>query len=201
MSSEANNVTLSSLEDWESWERQFKIQAIDLQHWSHFIDGEPLLEKPKKPEISSYQTQAQTRTMAGRSQTVDAKGSQPSELANQDRLGYQLDMQLYIQEEKEFKEQTRSVQKLRKWVMNSVASHYVLVACEPEEVLHQWYDNLKIHVGISNAKAEQTARDRYKEALKPLTKPKDWSNWLSNWEKVVFLAKKKKVPEALSISA
>jgi hypothetical protein len=129
---------------------------------------------------------------------VDTEGSQPSELANQDRLGYQLDMQLYIQEEKEFKEQTRSAQKLRKWVMNLVASYYVLVAYEPEEMLHQWYNNLKIHVGISNAKAEQTACDQYKEALKPLMKLKDWSNWLSNWEKAIFLAKKNKVLEAFS---
>ena len=37
--------------------------------------------------------------------------------------------------------------------------------------------------------------------MKPLTKSKDWSNWLSNWEKAISLAQKKKVPEALSTSA
>src|SRR5438045_2471425 len=69
------------------------------------------------------------------------------------------------------------------------------------ESLAQWYGNLKEHVSTSDIRSQISAQEQYKDALKPLTKSKDWSNWLSNWEKAISLAQKKKVPEALSTSA
>jgi hypothetical protein len=97
-------------------------------------------------------------------------------------------MQFYTQQEKEFREQDSAVQKLKKWVTDTVAPHYVEIACGATESLAQWYANLKEHVGISDIRSQISAREQYKDALKPLTKSKDWSSWLSNWEKAISLA-------------
>ena len=122
-------------------------------------------------------------------------------LSDRGRAALQLDMQYYTQQEKEFREQHNAVQKLKKWVTDTVAPHYVEVACEATETLSKWYSNLKDQVGINDIRSQIAAREQYMEALKPLTKSKDWSKWLSNWEKAMSLAQKKKVPEAMSTSA
>jgi hypothetical protein len=216
MSQETSNSTkvlLNGPDLWEDWEQQFQSQAIAYDLWDHIDRNEPLIKKPIMPDRDSYQRQVQTRASTGRttgsSQTqAGTSRSQTAEpeptigdLTKQAREAFQYDMQFYIQCQKEYKEQVTSIQKLKKWVTDSVASHYFRVACKPTEDLRHWYTNLRTHVGISKAKAERTARDRYKEAVKPLAKPKDWSNWLNNWEKAMVLAVEKKVPEALSTSA
>jgi hypothetical protein len=109
-----------------------------------------------------------------------------------------VDIQLYIQEEKDYKEQSKSIQLLQKWVIDSVASHFVRVACKPEDNLHQWYNNLKSRVGITKSRGIQIAYEQYQKALKPLTKAKDWSDWLKTWEKAMIIAEEKELPEALS---
>ena len=58
---EVNKASISGSEGWEDWELQFKTQAIDLQLWDYITDDEPLLGKPKKLQMSSYQRQAQAR--------------------------------------------------------------------------------------------------------------------------------------------
>jgi hypothetical protein len=205
MSSEANKTSLRGPEDWEEWEHQFKSQAVAFDLWDHIEGDEPLIRKPRMPETASYQRQAR-RGNPGRgqsSQIVDDEDSDPSvaQLTDQSRNAYQLDMQRYIQSQKEYKEQTTAVQKLKKWVIDSVASHYTHVTCEPTEALSQWYAQLKSHVGISDVKSKTIAREQYKEAVKSLTKPKDWQSWLKNWEKAMILAQQKKVPEAMSTSS
>jgi hypothetical protein len=212
ISSEANKASLRGPEDWEEWEHQFKSQAVAFDLWDQITGDEPLIRKPRMPEIAGYQQQAQTRGgagrgragNAGRSQTVDDDdSSDPSvaQLTDQSRNAYQLDMQRYIQSQREYKEQSTAVQKLKKWVIDTVASHYTRVACEPTEALSQWYTQLKSHVGISDVKSQTIAREQYKEAVKSLTKPKDWQSWLKNWEKAMILAQQKKVPEAMSSSS
>jgi hypothetical protein len=204
-SSELSKVFLRTPEDWTRWERQFKTQAIDLSLWDHISHNEPLLRKPQKPQLASYQRQGQVPAARGRgarSQTIDSESgpsTTPGELSDSGRITYQTDIQLYIQEEKEFKEQARSIQSLRKWVMESIAPHYGEVACEPEETLYQWYDNLKKHAGISDSKEFDIAHERYRVAIQPLTKPKDWPTWLATWEKAMLLGSQNQTPEALSI--
>ena len=188
--------------------------------WDH-VDpevDEPLLKKPRMPLVGSYQRQVNNRRAnAGssqnaerqtvdRSQTVDADDNDdqdiaPSALSDRGRAALQLDMQYYTQQEKEFREQHNVVQKLKKWVTDMIAPHYVEVACEATEMLSKWYSNLKDQVGISDVRSQIAAREQYMEALKLLTKSKDWSKWLSNWKKAMSLAQKKKVPEALLTSA
>ena len=216
-------VSLTGPADWDSWDHQFKIKAVAARLWEHIDQDEPLLKKPKMPLIELYQREANARPPAAstraRPQTVEQPGESSQsgdqsqtiepdddqvptgDLTAKARATLQLDMQYYTQAEKEFREQDGAVQKLKKWVTDTVVPHYVEVACGATESLAQWYRNLKEHVGISDIRSQISAREQYKEALKPLTKSKDWSNWLSNWEKAISLAQKKKVPEALSTTA
>jgi hypothetical protein len=108
-------------------------------------------------------------------------------------------MQVYIQQEKEYREQDKAVQKLKSWITNTVAPHYFKIACDPTKTLANWYANLEKHVGVSNYASQMSARERYQEALKPLTKSKDWSKWLANWETAITLAQEKNILEASSI--
>jgi hypothetical protein len=176
-------VSLSSPADWDSWDHQFKIKAVAAHLWEHIDQDEPLLKKPKMPLIGSYQRQANTRAQtAEQSQTVKAdSGDQVpvNELTDKACAALQLDMQYYTQQEKEFREQDSAIQKLKKWVTDTVAPHYVEIACGAIETLAQWYTNLKEHIGTSDIQSQILAQEQYKEALKPLTKSKDWSNWLS----------------------
>jgi hypothetical protein len=190
-------VSLSGPADWDSWDHQFKIKAVAARLWEHIDQDEPLLKKPKMPLIESYQRETtappaaitRARAQAGessqsgeRSQTLEADDDQvpTGDLTAKACATLQLDMQYYTQAEKEFREQDNAVQRLKKWVTDTVVPHYVEVACGATETLAQWYGNLKEHVGISDTRSQITAREQYKEALKPLTKSKDWSNWLSN---------------------
>src|SRR5271169_5802261 len=175
-------VSLSGPADWDSWDHQFKIKAVAARLWDHIDQEEPLLKKPKMPLIGSYQRQANTRAQAAdraqtgeRSQTIEADDDQvpASELTDKARVALQLDMQYYAQQEKEFREQDSAVQKLKKWVTDTVAPHYIEIACEATESLTQWYSNLKEHVGTSDIQSQISAQEQYKEALKPLTKSKD----------------------------
>ena len=120
-------VTLNGPADWDSWDHQFKIKAVAANLWDH-VDpevDEPLLKKPRMPLVGSYQRQANRRPNAGssqnaeRSQTVEADDDDdqniaPSALSDRGRAALQLDMQYYTQQEKEFREQHNTVQKLKK---------------------------------------------------------------------------------------
>ena len=75
-------------------------------------------------------------------------------------------MQYYTQQEKEFREQHNAVQKLKKWITDTVAPHYVEVACEATETLSKWYSNLKDQVGISDVRSQIAAHEQYLEVLK-----------------------------------
>jgi ferredoxin len=208
-SSESSKVFLRSPEDWEIWETQFKTQAIDLQLWDHISHSEPLLQRPQVPDIGRYRASVQPRGSArgGRSRTIDDDNDEGSsqgqsitysDLSELGRNAYQIDIHLFTQRESRFKEQLKSIQTLRKWTMDTVAPHFVQVACKPEDTLNQWYNNLKRHVGISDTKGLLLAHEKYREALRPLTKIKEWPTWLMMWEKAMLLAEEKSLPEVLT---
>jgi hypothetical protein len=124
-------VKLTGPADWDRWNHQFKAEAVSAQLWEHINQNEALLPKPKMPLIESYPRQA-TRSNES-NQNVDAVGmitrssnaeassagtSIPSvssastvheftanDLTAQGRNAYQLDMQRYVQQQKEYKEQ------------------------------------------------------------------------------------------------
>jgi hypothetical protein len=144
-----------------------------------------LAERAQTRGQTADQAQAPEPAQSGsQSQTLDDDDDDDqvlaSDLTNQGRAALQLDIQYYTQQEKEFREQDSAVRTLKKWVANTVSPHYVEVAYSATETLAQWYANLKDHVGISDIRSQMSAQEQYKDALKPLTKSKDWSKWLSN---------------------
>ena len=184
-------VTLNGSADWDSWDHQFKIKAVAANLWDH-VDpevNEPLLKKPRMLLVRSYQRQVNRRVnirssqnaehqTVDRSQTVDTDDNNdqdiaPSALSDCGCATLQLDMQYYTQQEKEFREQHNAVQRLKKWITDTVAPHYVEVACEATETLSKWYSNLKDQVGISDIRSQIAAREQYMKALKPLMKSKN----------------------------
>jgi hypothetical protein len=206
-------VSLKGPDNWDDWDHQFKIQATDARLWKHIALGEPLLDEPKPPLTGSYQRQTNPRARIAtrpqeaerdlspeRSQTVDTEEDEQvpiSALTDKGRASLQLAWQIYNGQDRKYQTQLNAVQALRKWVRTTVSPHYVRIACDPTETLTQWYANLKRHVGVSDDRSRLSAREEYRDALKPLSKLKDWSKWLSNWERAIGNAQSKKVPEAL----
>jgi hypothetical protein len=107
-------------------------------------------------------------------------------------------MQYYAQRDKAYTKQDDSVQALKTWVSKTVSPHYIELACDPTENLAQWYTKLKTILGTTDIRSQISASEKYQQAIKPLTKAKDWSKWLANWESSIGLAQKKGVPETLA---
>ncbi len=43
---------------------------------------------------------------------------------------------------------------------------------------------------------KQSVRDKYKDAIKPLSKaPKDWTSWIAIWEEAISLGEQKGIAE------
>ncbi|KAI7772856.1 hypothetical protein LA080_006569, partial [Diaporthe eres] len=86
---------------------------------------------------------------------------------------YNLDLQGYKQLEPEYKEEQAAVQKLKKWVMQTVNPTYKLTCCIPGEPLWEWHENLRQRCGQSRSDDLLETRNAYKNALKPPRNLKD----------------------------
>ncbi|PVI04903.1 hypothetical protein DM02DRAFT_689845 [Periconia macrospinosa] len=61
---------------------------------------------------------------------------------------------------------------------------------------------LRDTVGVEDPEEEfHQARDRYQNALKPLTQPPKWDSWLDEYEQAVTEAEREKVGEVLSLKS
>ena len=79
--------TLTCPKDWEDWHKDFKIQAQTSDLWSHIdptTDGEPLLEKPKRPQFSDYKKHQNTVSQHAPVQSTVTAGSQDAETTTGD---------------------------------------------------------------------------------------------------------------------
>jgi hypothetical protein len=205
------NISLKGPEDWETWNTQFKSKAISTDIWrliSPDEDTEPFAEKPSPPKIGDYDKKLlrETRSQSSQSTATIAQieevdhASKPrtaAEMTTAARQAFQLDWTLYQHDFKIYTAEREAIDKLRNWVLKTTSEHLFGTACDPEDTLKGWYENLKEQVGVSDSKQQRDARTLYKVANKPLTKaPRDALAWLNNWEEAVTLAKRKKVPEA-----
>jgi hypothetical protein len=91
-------------------------------------------------------------------------------------------VQGYKQFEPEYTKEQNAVQKLQKWVMQTVAPAYKSTCCVPGEQLWKWHDNLQKRCGQSKADELLETRSAYKNSLKPPRNLKDASNWVDKWE-------------------
>lgn len=174
--------------------------------WSHIDPDQdcPLLELPQMPQLNRYprRTPSADPPTQGTEPVIEpAAPMSAMDLTDAGRAALQIDMQIFIQNEKRFREQDAAVQKLKDWVTDTVARHYLDVACPAEGTLAIWFKNLKQELGIDDERSKRKARQQYLAAIKSeLRQVKEWERWLENWEKAISLAKEKKVPEALDTS-
>src|SRR6516162_3437912 len=133
-------VILNGPSDWEIWESEFKGKAIAAHLWDHINPDQvaPLLPKPPKPKVTKFQ----------RGENASERATSISDLRAGDRAIYQLEIQEYTQNQKEFENEDKAVQKLKDWVYESVTSHLRAIACKPDKDLSVWYKELKQQTGI-----------------------------------------------------
>ena len=206
---------LANPDDWEPWDLEFQSKARSVEIWDK-IDPEndnedgvatiQWLKKPKRPEISSYAKRKEpttlTRAQSSSADTIiveeqhDPRGKPKSaaEMTADARAAFNIDFSIYKEESKDYTDEKDAIDKLKSWVHKTVSKHYIQAACAPEDDLHNWYANLKEHVGVTDAQLKVRARDRYREAVKPLAKaPKNWNAWILQWETAMANAQGKKL--------
>lgn len=221
MSTKAEEHTLASPRDWETWDRAFRAKAIASDLWSHIdptSDGEPLLEKPKRPEISEYnkyQTPASQVTPTESSGTVGTQEpitttenttTSPSTASNiparvfsdlspQDRKEYQFRPSEHSIYSREYHQQQEKILSLQSWVTSTVAQNYLYTCCDSSESLRTWYSNLREQVKPKRRDGQEAILDEYEDAIRPLHKPpRDFHKWLTNWTTVTSRALKHDIP-------
>lgn len=109
---------------------------------------------------------------------------------------YNLDLQGYKSEEPEYTKERTAVQKLRKWVLQTVAPDYKSDCCLPGIPLWQWYSNLQQRCGLSRADDQSQTRVLYKKALKPPRNLKRNPAWIDKWETAMSRATQQGIAEA-----
>ena|SRR5438270_653297 len=209
LSQSTETITLNGTEDWEPWSTQFKAKAVASELWDLINPEEeepaPFEMKPAPPKVQDYDKRLVARDTRSQSsgatlgEEVDttANPRNTSEMTKAAQTAFQLDWSMYTHQSKLYTEQKDAIEKLKNWVLKTTNTHLIRTACTPTDTIKKWYANLEEQVGVNDAKQRKDARERYKMAIKPLSKqPKDILVWLGAWEQAISLAKEKKVPEA-----
>ncbi|KAK0713453.1 hypothetical protein B0T26DRAFT_651675 [Lasiosphaeria miniovina] len=207
-------ISLTSSDDWESWNLQFQAQAIAGGIWNEIQGVTPFLDEPTAPNPTHYKHKAPSQS------TITARGSTAS-MAGDDELGptnqqpsqpittadltadglrtHQMDWTVYQANDKKYMQQFERVERLKQWILKTTSPHLQLTSCDPTKPIPHWYTALKTQVGISDDEALYNAREAYRVATKPLLRaPKDLIKWSESWEQAIAMAQRKGVPEALS---
>jgi hypothetical protein len=203
---------LSKPEEWNDWDHEFLLQAESYGLSAHINHRENLLPRPQKPDI---RLRKYTKTVAAArgatSQTIGGSADEidEAEVIQEKRNGqwllsdltdaglktYNLDLQGYKQLEPDYKEEQSAVQKLRKWIMQTVAPPYKSTCCNAGEPLWKWHNNLQKRCGQSKADELLETRTAYKNSLKPPRNPRDALMWVDKWETAMAKATQQGVAE------
>lgn len=176
------------------------------------------LTRPLEPDVTKYNkrldvpvTRSATSTQTvGRSQTpatpaagAGAAEGEPeivellapdapksaNELTTASRQAYQIDMSRFYEMRRQYDKQIDRVALLKRWVNDHVTEHYRSTDCKAEKPIHEWYANLKKHVGSSLVYEKVQAEEAYQKAIQPLSKvPRDPMEWMKNWERAITRA-------------
>ncbi|CAJ2505063.1 Uu.00g124570.m01.CDS01 [Anthostomella pinea] len=201
-------------ENWESWDREFQSRTIALELWDHINpddeEREEWPEPPQKPKYKDYPKRLDHDTRSrGTSHTLDDTApenkrteridpnSHPravSEMTTQGRMLFNADWTVFVYEDRKYETHRKNYKEMVQWVLDNVSTHYKDTVCRPTKLLDVWYTDLKEIASVSVAQLKPAARDRYREAVKPLNKlPRDLAAWINNWEAAVAIAKEKGV--------
>ena len=163
--------TLNSSREWEAWNNDFQARAIALDLWSYVdpsTDGEALLEKPKRPEVTDYkkhqnptsqvtptestatvgpnESSSATHNTTSAPSTSETPARCLSDLSPRDYQEYQFRWKEYNSLMREYNKQQDRVLTLQSWVTSTVARHYRYTCCDASESLRAWYANLREQV-------------------------------------------------------
>ncbi|RMZ87425.1 hypothetical protein DV736_g5353, partial [Chaetothyriales sp. CBS 134916] len=209
------NAFLARPEDWQDWEHELQLQAETYSLYDHMMAKKPLIREPTMPDIRRKRytkTAAAARTVQPPvaaeepedDDTIQEKvaGSwMMSDLTEAGQRNLTMDLNWYKQAQTTYNTQKTAIEKLKKWIFQTVAPVYKTTCCEPRDELYEWYSNLKSRCGMTNTDEKVEMREVYKAALKPPRNLKDATEWINRWENTMAKASSKGVPEAKDASS
>jgi len=163
--------------------------------WDYIkANPKPLLTEPKMPEAKDYRTIG----VSTRSQSTATASTSPSTVdhTHEETRSVQIAWNIFTFKSRKYDTQRDSIKDLKDWV-NRTTAHQYNSSCIPAESLHKWYSKLEEHASMGMVKENKIVRDKYKAAMKPLTKPpRDWHSWIITWEEAMSLGEQKKFADA-----
>jgi hypothetical protein len=180
-----NTIVLKTQDNWEEWNTQFEGLARGKNIWDIITGDKEELPEPEEPREDDLPPAGSTRSQSAVSTSV----------ADQQFAWtrYKTRLDIYTRQQTE-------LNKLREWMQKTISPQVYKHCCKPAETMQDWYINLQQSVGIDNATTKNIAREAYRKAIKPLTKPRDALNWITSWEEAMQKATDAKIAVAASTS-
>ncbi|KAL1855882.1 hypothetical protein Daus18300_010860 [Diaporthe australafricana] len=202
---------LSTPADWNDWNHEFELQT-DTHGLSQQIRGKkPLLPTPEMPDIRRRKyTKKPHAQRNARSQTVNdeeedeetiqekANGSwMLSDLTDNGNKVFNQDLTWYKQLETVYDKERQAIEKLTKWLLQTVNPTYKSTCCQAGEPLWKWHDNLRKRCGQTPHDEMLRLHQEYKKAIRPPRSVKEAHTWVNRWEEIIAKGTQKKVSETL----
>ncbi|KAG5915678.1 hypothetical protein E4U61_004393 [Claviceps capensis] len=171
-------VLLCDHQDWTTWIFQIQGRAAAHNIWDNIkLDCPvPFLEKPTRPILARL-----SRYYRG---TSIQEPSNPSELSPQDLEAYKEEM-----------ERHKALTEEYKLDIAAPTAHELLPRSIPSRMDLQ----PQISIGVDDLLERERARDRYRDALKPMRNYNTWETWLAEYDQASSRAATQGVADALQI--
>ncbi|KAA8644012.1 uncharacterized protein ATNIH1004_008208 [Aspergillus tanneri] len=179
-----NTVLLKTQENWKEWNTQFEGLARGKNLWGIITGDEQEILKPAPPTDDTLAPPAGS-----------TRSTNPTSLADR-----QFAWTVYKSLRDDYILQQTELSKLREWMQKTISPQVYEYCCDPEDSMKEWYAKLKQRVGIDDATVKKLAREAYKKAIKPVTRPRDVLTWLNNWEEAMHKAEKARIAVAATTS-
>jgi hypothetical protein len=203
------NAILAKPGDWNDWHHEFELQAQTFGLESHITNKTSLLPQPEMPDIRKKKytkkphAQRNARSQTTNDEEEDEETIQEknngqwmmTDLTDNGLKAFNLDLTWYKQLDASYKEERQSVEKLTRWLLQTVAPAYKSTCCQAGEPLWKWHDNLQKRCGQSTHDEMLHLHQEYKKVLKPPRTTKEAYNWIDKWEEMMSKGIQKKLPE------
>jgi hypothetical protein len=204
------NAFLAKPEDWNNWNHEFELQVETFSLEPHITNKKPLLPQPEMPDIrkKKYIKKPHAQRHA-RSQTVDNEEEDEetiqeknngqwmmTDLTDSGLKAFNLDLTWYKQLETSYEKQRQCVEKLTKWILQTVSPDYKSTCCIAKTPLWEWHQNLKSRCGLSTTDEKMQLKIAYKNALRPPRNIKDAYTWIDTWESIMARGLQKGLSDA-----
>jgi len=176
-------VTLRDHTTYTEWMTQLKARCAAYSIWPIFDPESTIVMKieptePEMPQISNYAPAASV-----------AEPTRQSELSTAGLKAFKEDLEYYKIESENYRmtlqsyeKQQTSVQQIVLFIQSTVTSHLQKTCCEVTQSHKQWISNLRSTVGVDDRFEKERARERYRNAIKPLRSTNTWEIWLAEYD-------------------